>query len=100
MISIAIVHLAHAHFSQSGLMRYSDIATDANGIIPSSLENTLSAWSDAATIPKILYTVPIGSNPSGSSASLERKREIYKLASMYNILILEDDPYYYLQVSL
>ncbi|RUS23454.1 pyridoxal phosphate-dependent transferase [Endogone sp. FLAS-F59071] len=74
-----------------------DIATDANGIIPSSLEHTLSAWPDTKTIPKILYTIPSGSNPSGSSAPLERKREIYKLASMYNVLILEDDPYYYLQ---
>jgi len=30
---------------------------------------------------------------------LYRKEQIYELAQKYNFLILEDDPYYYLQVS-
>jgi len=31
---------------------------------------------------------------------LYRKEQIYELAQKYNFLILEDDPYYYLQVNI
>ena len=45
----------------------------------------------------MLYTVPVGGNPTGVSQTLERKKEIYEIARQHNLLILEDDPYYYLQ---
>ena len=45
----------------------------------------------------MLYTVPVGGNPTGVSQTLERKKEIYQIAREHNLLILEDDPYYYLQ---
>jgi DNA-binding transcriptional MocR family regulator len=45
----------------------------------------------------MLYTVPVGGNPTGVSQTLERKKEIYDIAREHNLLILEDDPYYYLQ---
>ncbi|RUP51647.1 hypothetical protein BC936DRAFT_146781 [Jimgerdemannia flammicorona] len=76
-----------------------DVATDADGIVPLSLEHVLSTWHDLVSIPKILYTVPTGSNPTGVSAPLKRKREVYEIARRYNIIILEDDPYYYLQFT-
>ena len=41
--------------------------------------------------------MPIGGNPTGSSTSLERKKRIYELAQKFNLIVLEDDPYYYLQ---
>ena len=47
-------------------------------------------------MPKFLYTIPHSSNPSGATIPDSRKKIIYKLASEYNFLILEDDPYYYL----
>ena len=31
--------------------------------------------------------------------TLERKKEIYEIACEYDLLILEDDPYYYLQFN-
>ena len=36
---------------------------------------------------------------AGAITPLGRKREIYSICTDYNILILEDDPYYYLQFS-
>jgi kynurenine/2-aminoadipate aminotransferase len=39
---------------------------------------------------------PTGANPTGLTISTKRKREIYKIACEYNLLILEDDPYYFL----
>ena len=65
---------------------------DKDGMIADELEYALSKNHNV----KILYTIPIGQNPSGSSYSLERKREIYEIACKHNLLLIEDDPYYFL----
>lgn len=39
----------------------------------------------------------MGQNPTSGVLSLKRRRAIYKLCSEYNIIIVEDDPYWYLQ---
>ncbi|KAJ3076460.1 hypothetical protein HDU98_002904 [Podochytrium sp. JEL0797] len=77
--------------------KFAEVATDSEGLQPEALEHILSTWKDPSTRPKVLYTVPIGGNPTGCSTILARKREIYRIASKYDIIILEDDPYYYLQ---
>ena len=51
---------------------------------------------DAGT-PKLMYLNPTGSNPTGAVLSPQRRQEIYEICSMYDILILEDDPYYFMQ---
>ncbi|KAK5648827.1 hypothetical protein RI129_003719 [Pyrocoelia pectoralis] len=43
-------------------------------------------------MPKILYVNPTGSNPAGTTMTLERRQDIYGICCDYNILILEDDP--------
>ncbi|CAO3657714.1 unnamed protein product [Umbelopsis ramanniana] len=73
------------------------VSTDSEGIMPESLESILKNWEDVATRPKVLYTIPTGSNPTGVTVSLERKKAIYKICQEYDILIMEDDPYYFLQ---
>jgi DNA-binding transcriptional MocR family regulator len=47
-------------------------------------------------IQQIIYLNPTASNPAGTTLTTNRKREIYRLACEYDMLILEDDPYYYL----
>lgn len=39
----------------------------------------------------------MGQNPTSGVQSLERRREIYALCQKYDVLIVEDDPYWYLQ---
>ncbi|KAL0075623.1 pyridoxal phosphate-dependent transferase [Phycomyces blakesleeanus] len=80
------------------------VATDADGLVPASLEKTLANWPESNPIkkknqarPKVLYTIPTGGNPTGISSTFERKKAIYKICQKYDILIIEDDPYYYLQ---
>lgn len=46
--------------------------------------------------PKCLYTIPVGGNPHGATASEGRKRQILSICRRYNVLILEDDAYYFL----
>ncbi|KAJ3991878.1 PLP-dependent transferase [Lentinula boryana] len=74
-----------------------EVPTDAHGIRASSLKEILENWPEGEKRPKLLYTVPYGCNPTGMTASLERRKEVLKLARQYNFIILEvDDPYYYL----
>ncbi|XP_030047407.1 kynurenine/alpha-aminoadipate aminotransferase, mitochondrial [Microcaecilia unicolor] len=80
-----------------------NIPSDRDGIIPQALKEVLSRWRTGtaanpnSTFPKLLYTIPNGSNPTGTSLTMERKREIYQIARDYDLLIIEDDPYYFLQ---
>lgn len=74
------------------------VESDGNGMIPSSLQAVLTQCEVAKeTLPKFIYVIPNGVNPTGASLTLERRREIYKIARKYDLLILEDDPYYFLQ---
>lgn len=75
--------------------------TDAEGVEPTALDTLLTNWkTDSATrdsrFPKFLYTTPTGANPSGTSASDNRKRAILDIIRKHNLLLLEDDPYYFL----
>lgn len=73
---------------------------DNCGPCPSSLERTLSSWAvdyPGRPKPRILYTIPTGQNPTGITQPLERRLAILKVAEAHDLLVLEDDPYYYLQ---
>ncbi|KAI4886304.1 hypothetical protein NFI96_016721, partial [Prochilodus magdalenae] len=77
-----------------------NVPSDQYGMIPDDLRDILARWDSGkpdSTTPKVLYTIPNGGNPTGASMTLERKRKVYELASKYDFLIIEDDPYYFLQ---
>ncbi|KAL9186804.1 hypothetical protein ACHAXT_010524 [Thalassiosira profunda] len=78
-----------------------EIECDDGGLIPEKLEATLRKWDEAVDgrRPRALYTIPTGSNPTGASLSLERKRRIYDIASEFDLIILEDDPYYFVRLE-
>ncbi len=42
---------------------------------------------------KFIYTIPTFQNPTGTTMSLEKRKRMLELASKYDILILEDNPY-------
>ncbi|XP_048256128.1 kynurenine/alpha-aminoadipate aminotransferase, mitochondrial-like isoform X3 [Haliotis rufescens] len=77
------------------------VKNDADGLIPSDLSNILISWNEAVSgpRPKLLYCVPVGGNPTGANLTLKRKKEVYALARKYDLLIIEDDPYYMLQFT-
>ena len=75
------------------------VPTDDCGLNPVALESILRGWDEAregASRPRVLYTIPSGSNPTGASLDLSRKRRVYELAQEFGLLILEDDPYHWL----
>lgn len=77
--------------------KFVEVDTDGDGLNPEALANILDNWPVDQKKPKVLYTVPIAGNPTGTSTTLERKQKIYDIARKHDLIILEDDPYYFLQ---
>lgn len=73
------------------------VPMDAEGIVPEKLAVALDKW--VGPKPKLLYTIPTGQNPTGSCLSNERRQAIYDLAVKHDFIIIEDEPYYFLQMD-
>lgn len=69
--------------------RFIEVPTDDDGMIPEELEKILSTESRV----KLIYTIPEFQNPTGRTWSLERKKALVSIATRYNIVVLEDNPY-------
>lgn len=71
------------------LPNYIEIAMDCDGMLVDLLEEKLAGGSR----PKFIYTVPDFQNPSGRTMSLARRKRLYEIASKYDLIIIEDNPY-------
>lgn len=83
-------------------LRINGLPTDGQGLIPESLEDTLLHWESRRPNwpkPRVLYTIPTGHNPSGATIPEDRRHKIYSIARRFDLLIMEDDPYYFLQLE-
>ncbi|KAB5525774.1 aromatic aminotransferase Aro8 [Coniochaeta sp. 2T2.1] len=78
------------------------VAMDTGGIRPESLREMLHNWDEKlqnTRRPSVLYTIPSGQNPTGATQTHKRKQEIYDIAEQFDLVIIEDDPYYFLQLE-
>lgn len=80
------------------------VEMDDLGIVPEKLQELMENWDTSETTkhlkkPKLIYLMPTGHNPTGITLSAERRLQIVQLANTYNFLIVEDDPYYHLQLD-
>lgn len=77
------------------------VKVDSQGMLangPGGLEDVLENWDyRQGARPHLMYTVTMGQNPTGGVLSTRRRKEIYALCQKYDIIIIEDDPYWYLQ---
>jgi 2-aminoadipate transaminase len=69
------------------------IPMDDQGIDIDSLRRNLERLRRTGINPKFLYTVPTFQNPSGETISFSHRKELLQIASEYDFLIIEDDPY-------
>jgi kynurenine/2-aminoadipate aminotransferase len=90
------------------------VTMDDDGIIPDELERAIQERKAMAKhampngvhgyqkriVPSVLYVIPTAQNPTGISYSEERRQQIYRICQNHDIIIVEDDPYHYLQFSL
>ena len=80
------------------------VAVDAEGMVAHghsrSLYSVLSNWDverDGGRRPHLMYSVTMGQNPTSGLLSVKRRKEIYELCQRFDIIIVEDDPYFYIQ---
>jgi 2-aminoadipate transaminase len=69
------------------------ITMDRDGLRTDELEQTLDELEASGRRPKFIYTVPNFHNPAGVTLSLERRREVVRIAGERELLVLEDNPY-------
>lgn len=67
--------------------QYISVPSDEHGMIVDRLEEALRIG------PKFIYVLPNFQNPTGTTLSLERRRQLVELADRYGVPIIEDDPY-------
>lgn len=65
-----------------------DVKMDDDGLNMDELENVLKTHT-----VKFIYTIPDFQNPSGRVTSIEKRKEIVRLAKKYQVMIIEDAPY-------
>lgn len=82
-------YLAALNAFNAYLPNYVEIKMDSDGMLVDQLEEKLSKGPK----PKFIYTVPDFQNPSGRTMSLERRKKLYEIASKYDLIIIEDNPY-------
>ncbi len=65
------------------------VKTDEKGLIPEAFEEAVKREKNV----RFLYTIPTFQNPTGITLPFERRKEIYRIAVRYGVMILEDNPY-------
>ncbi|KAM7208718.1 Pyridoxal phosphate-dependent transferase [Naviculisporaceae sp. PSN 640] len=77
------------------------VQSDEHGMLAhgqGSLEDVLENWNPEKGLrPHLMYTVTLGHNPSGRVLPMERRKQLYAVCSKYDVIIVEDEPYWYLQ---
>jgi 2-aminoadipate transaminase len=82
------------HCLRNAGARFATVPADGDGMIVEALPEVIDAVeATTGSRPKLIYTVPDFSNPSGACMSLDRRRQVVELAAERGIPIFEDDPY-------
>ncbi|KPM44442.1 Aromatic amino acid aminotransferase C56E4.03 [Neonectria ditissima] len=76
------------------------VEMDEFGLVAEDLDAKLRNWdASKGRKPSLLYTIPTGQNPTGTTQNLARRKAIYRVAEEHDLYILEDDPYYFIQLG-
>lgn len=70
-----------------------EVDVDEEGLSATRLEEILANWPKDKKRPRVIYSTPVGCNPSGCSSSAQRKLDVLKVMKKYDLLMMEDDPY-------
>jgi 2-aminoadipate transaminase len=70
------------------------VRQDADGIVTDELREKITRLRAAGRRVKCVYTIPNFQNPSGVTLTSERREQLVRIADEFDLLIIEDDPYY------
>ncbi len=68
--------------------RYATVEMDADGMLIEQVEEKINKYK-----PKLIYTISNFQNPTGITMSEDRRIELVKIATKYNIPLIDDNPY-------
>ncbi|NLL38433.1 MAG: PLP-dependent aminotransferase family protein [Clostridiales bacterium] len=71
------------------------VPVDGEGMDTGAVEEALKRDKNI----KLIYTIPTFHNPTGTTMSIERRKRLLELAEKYDVMILEDSPYFELAFS-
>ncbi|CAG9568768.1 unnamed protein product [Danaus chrysippus] len=100
-----VVATEYSYIGLNGILKpynveYIGIKEDKDGLIPEELESVLNTrLKQGLKMPKVLFVVPTVSNPTGFLLSESRKRKIYEIACKYDLIIVEDEVYMFLNYT-
>ncbi|KAF9436188.1 hypothetical protein BGZ76_004604 [Entomortierella beljakovae] len=83
-------------------VRHVPVGMDGEGMSAVALKDLLDNWGSTPeqakeAKPRVVYLIPTGQNPTGATMSIQRRKDIIKVAQEHDLILIEDDPYYYLQ---
>jgi len=87
---LAMLQVLYDHYA-----RIIDIDMDEEGLNTYKLEETIRKLKSEGVKPKFIYTVPTCQNPTGITMSMDRRKHLLEIAEMYDLIVVEDDPYSY-----
>jgi len=65
----------------------------SEGMDMAQLEGLVAQLVSSGRKPRFIYTIPSIHNPTGVTMGIMQRHLLYEIASKYNLLIIEDDPY-------
>lgn len=68
--------------------RYATVEMDSDGMLIDQVEEKINKYK-----PKLIYTISNFQNPTGITMSEARRVELVKIATKYNIPLIDDNPY-------
>ncbi|MEL9939579.1 MAG: PLP-dependent aminotransferase family protein [Ignisphaera sp.] len=74
-------------------VRFVAIPVDDKGMKVEMLEDAIKRYGREGKRIKLVYTMPIAQNPTGTTMCEERRKYLLELAERYNFVIVEDDAY-------
>jgi 2-aminoadipate transaminase len=69
------------------------VEMDEDGLKTDELEKKMKAMKNEGKFIPFIYTIPSFQNPSGVTMSLDRRKHLLEIASEFDVLVVEDDPY-------
>jgi Transcriptional regulators containing a DNA-binding HTH domain and an aminotransferase domain (MocR family) and their eukaryotic orthologs len=75
--------------------RLAGVPVDDDGMVIEAVEDILRREKNV----RMIYTIPTFQNPTGTTMSMERRIRLLELANKYEVMLLEDSPYFELSFS-
>jgi len=69
------------------------IDLENDGMDLNMLEKKIKFALNEGKTPKFIYVIPTFQNPAGLTWSLSKRKELLEIASKYDLIVFEDDPY-------